>query len=266
MKFRTICGTVGSWLNGMEEEIRILMYHRVTPEKNLPDMQITVPVQNFIDQMQWLKLDGWKVISLSDAIEQLQQKQLVESKQIVITFDDGFLDNFTQAYPILRAFDYRATIFLVSSRIGKDPDFLTPWQIQAMHKNGIEFGAHTLTHPDLHRISGNQAWKEIYQSRSELEKMLKIPIRTFAYPSGRFNQIHQAIVRYAGYDAALTVAPGGVRPGDDLFSLQRTEIASKDSLSDFKNKLKGGFDWLHRIRQRQQGLLPIPQPAQRSVS
>lgn len=261
MNVRSIYGLAGRLLHRPGKEIRILMYHRVNPDKDLPDMHIPVTPGAFRDQMGWLAQNGWRVISLSEAVRQIKNGKIKIPRQVAITFDDGFRDNYHQAFPVLAHWGFPATIFLIAGRIGKDPDYIDFFQAREMQEHGIEFGSHTVTHPDLTAVPELQAQQEIGWSKALLEESLGT-IDMFAYPGGRFNTRHCRIARQAGYKAAVTIAPGGNSRGEDMFMLKRTEIARPDTRYDFKNKLYGGFDWRHRYIQKKQGLYPIPQNRQ----
>jgi peptidoglycan/xylan/chitin deacetylase (PgdA/CDA1 family) len=260
MNKRSLYGVVGRMLFfHRKPEIRILMYHRVNPGRDISDMHITVTPRAFREQMQWLASKQWKVIPLSEAFRQINNKSIENPKQAVITFDDGYEDNYTHALPVLKAFCFPATIFLASGKIEVNPEFLNPDQISYMQGQKITFGGHTFSHPDLTGISTEKAWEEIYLSKQKLEKMLKSTVDTFAYPYGRFNAVHCHQLKNAGYQTAVTVAPGGNGGNENRFMLKRTEIANQDTIFDFANKLKGGFDWIHRYVQRNHGLYPVPQ-------
>lgn len=258
---RSFYGIIGRLKPKLNKGIRILMYHRVNPSRNLSNQHISVAPDAFKKQIHLLMENKWQVISLKQAVEQIKNGKIRKYRQVVITFDDGYEDNYVHAYPILKAHDLRATIFLVYERIGKNQDFLNFNQIQEMQQFGISFGSHTLNHPDLTEIPDEEAGNEILNSRIFLEKKLGYPIDVFAYPFGRFNSIHCRFLKEADYSAAVSIAPGGNTGKENPYFLRRTEIAWIDTLFDFKNKLQGGFDWRHKRIQRKQGLYPAPQKA-----
>lgn len=240
------------------------MYHRVTEDKQVKDKHITVTPQAFEQQMQFLQENDWQVIPLSEALSQLQSGCIKHSNQLVLTFDDGYRDNYDIAYPILKKYQFPATIYLITSLINCDPYFLSLAHLTEMFEGAITYGSHSITHPNLTEISLEESWKELGSSKIGLESALGYLIKTFAYPSGYFNSIHQQMLGELGYSAALTIAPGGNTCHDSLFALKRTEISFHDSLLDFKNKLRGGFDWAHQLAQQHSGLYPVPQqPIQR---
>ncbi|MBF0236263.1 MAG: polysaccharide deacetylase family protein [SAR324 cluster bacterium] len=258
MNFRTMSGMMGLLMKVPNNEIRILMYHRVNPATQLTDPHINVTPQQFDSQMEWLNKHNWKVISLDNALQQLSNSHIEQKHQVVLTFDDGYRDNFDHAFPNLKKYGFPATIYLVSDRIDNDPEFLTLHQIRIMQEHGVTFGAHTLTHPVLTSIDDSLAWNEIEGSRNDLEAKLGVPVKHFAYPKGWFNAIHEQMLQRAGFMSGMSVAPGGNTTASDKWALRRTEIALKDTMLDFKLKLRGGFDWKHKLIQIKQGLYPLP--------
>lgn len=259
MNKRKIIGTLGAFIPKFQKNIRILTYHRITPDVYQKDPHLCVSPSLFQDQLCFLKKNHYRLIDLDEAIRQMTRGVIRDSKQVVLTFDDGFRDNYDFAFPLLKKFNAGATVFPIVSKIGSDSDFLDKEQIIEMRNCGITFGSHTLTHPMLPQISTKDAWDEIYRSRAQLESILQVPVRSFAYPAGHFTKLHCQMVKNAGYRYAVSIAPGGDHVESDLYQLKRTEIAPHDSLYDFRNKLHGGFDWVHRIVQFQQGLYPVPQ-------
>ncbi|MHB8984177.1 MAG: polysaccharide deacetylase family protein, partial [Carboxydocellales bacterium] len=165
-------------------------------------------------------------------------------KSVVITFDDGYRDNFYWARPILLKYGFRATIFLVSDRVGKTNtwdqaqglprlELLNTEEIRTMVMEGFQFGAHSRTHTRLTDLSADKAKDQIAGSKSYLEKTLGAPINYFCYPYGRYNKQIVDLVRKSGYTAALTTAQGRVRRGDNIMTLKRIRITGKYNQTDF---------------------------------
>jgi len=242
------------------------MYHRVNPlAGTFADPRVAVMPEAFEAQMTYLAKKGWRVISLAEAARQISEKRITHTRQIVITFDDGYPDNYYFALSILAEHKFPATIFLVSERVGKRDDVsLSPVQIQEMQKYQIDFGAHTVSHPKLTHIPLEKARREIIDSKMQLEDILGCSVTFFAYPSGMFAVEHVEMLREAGYTAAVTVAPGVNGEKENIFHLRRTEVSCWDTLF-LPLKLRGAFDWKHIRSQKKRGLLPLPQPLQKGV-
>jgi peptidoglycan/xylan/chitin deacetylase (PgdA/CDA1 family) len=167
----------------------------------------------------------------------------------LITFDDGYLDFATYAFPLLKRYGFSAAVFVVTDFVGKtnywDRIFeygeelpLLNWeQIKQLHAQGIEFGSHTLSHYPLTSLSPSEIVREATRSRAMMEHELGIPITTFAYPYGDFDPVVQRLIGQCGYDVAVSCRPGYSHFQDPLLQLSRIEISGTDSLQDFERKL-----------------------------
>ena len=173
---------------------RLLMYHSISNE--LPTGMNTPPAI-FEWQVAWLKKQGYCFCTVSELLT-TQQK-----KAIAITFDDGFANNYDDAFPILQKYHAKATIYLAPDIA--DIDKLTPPQISEMQASGlIEFGAHSLHHINLSQADAAQAQAEIMGSKERVEQLTGQPCVSFAYPFGRFNQQTIDLVKAAGFSSAVT--------------------------------------------------------------
>ena len=165
--------------------IPILNYHNIDDAPG--EKALWVSSSHFDYQMAYLKKNGYHVISLSALIDGIERHIALPKKSVVITFDDGYENNYTQAYPILKKYGYPAIIFLVSDWIDRD-GYLTTWQIKEMSRHGISFGSHTQTHPFLPNITEDKKRIEIAGSKVILEKKLGLKMDFLAYPFGGFKQ------------------------------------------------------------------------------
>lgn len=244
-------------LQRLRPGVRILMYHRVD---DLPKYdQLAVSTARFREQMRILASTR-RVVSLETAVEMLRRGQ--SEPVVAITFDDGYLDNLHNALPVLREFSLPATIFVTTefcdqSRVHPryapcDGRLHLSWEEVRMLARDplITIGSHTRTHPFLSRLDAQAVEREIRDSRQELESALGIPVKFFCYPSGDFSQREADLVRAAGYEAAVSVAPGLNRPPANLYELRRTEITDRDGAAEFIGKLDGAFDLLHAYLHR----------------
>jgi peptidoglycan/xylan/chitin deacetylase (PgdA/CDA1 family) len=187
---------------------------------------------------------GYVPITFKQFLACQRDRRPVPVGSVVITFDDGYIDNYTHAYPILQQQNIPATIFLVSSYIGlankwdeqkqlADRSLMSWSQIQELVKQGVEFGAHTCTHPVLTAISPDRAEEEITVSRKQLESSLGVPVDLFAYPYGDYDPSVQALVQQAGFAGGCTADAGMNTLITPTFALRRTEIRGTDSLPRF---------------------------------
>jgi peptidoglycan/xylan/chitin deacetylase (PgdA/CDA1 family) len=249
-----------SWYSTFSSEERImlnygalpiLLYHRVAiPEGTFRHNGYTVTPKNFSKQMKYLYDHGYHPITLGDWLDYCDHVRILPPKPVIITFDDGYKDNYTYAYPILREYQFTATIFLVVERIGDfnqwDKDFtqvpLLTWnEINEMSCQGIIFGTHTLSHQRLTKINPIMAQKEICASREILEDRLIKPVEFIAYPNGDYNLEIKNLVRKSGYRGAVTTQRGMNRATEDHYAMKRIYIFRDDTFLDFVSKIDGVF-------------------------
>lgn len=174
---------------------RLLMYHSIAPET---PTGMNTPPDVFEWQIAWLARQGYRFCTVSELFT-----DNVTDKKIAITFDDGFANNYYQAFPILKKYQAKATIYLAPEIA--EIDKLSPVQIAEMQQSGlIEFGAHSLHHVNLSQLADSQAQAEIAGSKQQVQQLTAQPCTTFAYPFGRFNEQTVALVQTAGFVSAVT--------------------------------------------------------------
>ncbi|MFH1023619.1 MAG: polysaccharide deacetylase family protein [Planctomycetota bacterium] len=233
--------------------VRVLTYHRVRDDA--PEDRLSIPTAVFSTQMEFLARNGFRPISLEDTLAILRGKMNIprRDRPVAVTFDDGYADNFTNAFPALVKFGIPATVFLIAGKIAEraaNGDFLSWNQALEMQAGGISFGSHTVSHPILPSLPMENAREEITASRRILQERLGRPASFFCYPKGAWNPALAALVKEAGYSAAFTVRPGANFPGDDPFLLRRTEITARDGTPfALRLKLEGAWDSLHAALQ-----------------
>ncbi len=276
---------------------QILVYHRVNDEND--PMFPGIPTDVFTQQMEYIA-DHYTVCSLTEVLQRLQSDDL-PIDLLTITFDDGYRDNYSNAFPVLKRLGLPATIFLATDVIGTgrvlwhdrvfaafrttqarvlrgwdgdgrnyplvsgaekstalhhflkflwsldddaksiwitklvdrlgvdeqtiNPELMLDWgHVKAMSEHNIEFGAHTVSHPILSKVSTQRAWEEIHTSKKLIESKIKLPVRHFAYPVGRavdFTLQTKDLLREAGFESAVTTISGSNDSDRDLFELRR---------------------------------------------
>jgi peptidoglycan/xylan/chitin deacetylase (PgdA/CDA1 family) len=229
--------------------VPVLLYHAFSEHDQSSRFVVTSGA--FARQMRLLSLLRFSVLSYEQLADSLREGRLPTGRTVVLTIDDGYVDNVDIALPILERHGFRATIFLVSGRLGADNDWsdvaplrgrqlLSAHQLEGLRDRGIELGAHTRTHCSLPEVDDETAVEEVASSRSELEHALGIPIRTFAYPYGRLDERAVAAVEHAGYVSACTTEPRLATLDDHPLRVPRIEIKRSDSLWRFLRKVLFG--------------------------
>ncbi|ODS34151.1 MAG: putative polysaccharide deacetylase [Candidatus Scalindua rubra] len=222
----------------------ILTYHSISNEIE-PDE--TVTPEEFERQLHYIK-KNYKVISLEEAVGYLKTDFEKISGSIVITFDDGYSDNYHNAYPLLKKYNFPATIFLVSDFIENNGNkYLSLSQVNEMKNNNISFGSHTISHRILARLTNEEVVKEIKDSKDVLESKLSKKISSFAYPIGTradFNDETMEIVKTCKYACACSNMYGMNGKNADIFALKRIGIETTDNFFIFKKKLNGALNIL----------------------
>jgi len=235
---RKALGMAGLWQQ-LTSGTLILMYHAIGQPREAASTFV-MPAQRFAQQMAWLKRMGYHPISLEQFLACQRENVMPAAHSVVITFDDGYADNYTYALPIIRQYDIPATLFVVTGFVGLANHWdaggdlqgrpLMSWlQIQEMAAQGIDFGAHSRTHPVLTAISSAEAENEIAESRELLENKLGIPVHFFAYPYGEFDPSIQAMVGDAGFTASCTIHTGLNTLLTSPLALCRAEVQGTDS-------------------------------------
>jgi peptidoglycan/xylan/chitin deacetylase (PgdA/CDA1 family) len=208
--------------------VPILMYHRinvVTSSTPAASRGLTVHPHDFARQMTWLKRQGYRTITQRQLFEALMCGRKLGPKPIMITFDDGYRDNFFKASPVLLRLGMRATAYVVSGRIsGPDPSFLTWPLLRALERRGIEIGSHTVAHHDMTSLSDAQMLEDLTSSRRALERKLGHRIPWLAYPFGAHDERAKRLARRAGYLLAVTTRHGAVHSARHPLALPRLRV------------------------------------------
>ena len=224
-----------------QKRASVLMYHSIGNDNTL----LAVKLENFKKQMKYLKDNNYRVISLNNLVEILKTKKDLPKKTIVLTFDDGFENNYINAFSVLKEYNFPVTIFLTVGSIGEkvvtsQGNFpALNWdEIKEMHDSGlIDFQPHTMTHPKLDQITLKEIKLEIIQSKKIIEEKLNKKCYFFAPPKGRFSQEIKEVLKVEGFKAVLTIEKGLIKKNDDLFSLKRRAVNSTTSFIQFKANL-----------------------------
>jgi peptidoglycan/xylan/chitin deacetylase (PgdA/CDA1 family) len=215
-------------LPGRQVDVPILMYHRinvVTPSTPAESRGLTVHPTDFARQMTWLKRRGYRTITQRELFEALMCGATLPPRPILITFDDGYRDNFFKASPVLLRLGMRATAYVVSGRIsGPDPSFLTWPLLHALERRGIEIGSHTMAHRNMTTLSDAALLDDLVRSRRLLERGLRHRVPWLAYPFGAYDARVERFARRAGYLLAVTTQSGVRHSARRPLALRRLRV------------------------------------------
>lgn len=224
--------------------VPVLMYHRIadlTPsEARSPLMRdLTVSPANFEKQVQYLAENGFTFLLAREVEEAERNHTRLPEKAVAITMDDGYKDNFEQAFPILRKYKARATIFLVTATVNTI-GHLSWDDCQIMHRERVGYGSHTVHHYELTSLTVPEMDYELRQSKQTLEDRLFDRITAVAYPSGKYNRTVADRAQAAGYLAGWKKGGGPVQPGMDNYLLPRVRVNGDNTMADFKRIVWSG--------------------------
>ncbi|PUE63610.1 polysaccharide deacetylase family protein [Arcobacter caeni] len=236
---------------------RVLMYHMISEhlEKDKSKFnRLRVKPQEFEKQLKWLKENNWNSYTLSE-LENLNE---IPEKAVVITFDDGYEDNFKNAFPLLKKYNFKATIYIVLNRFNQnwatDKDLnqssnelnsekmLSNEQIKEMINSGlIEIGSHTLDHVNLPKLIKEEKEKQIFESKKQIEEIFNIKCTSFAYPFGFFDNEDLKILNNSSYTNATTVVNGVYdKTKFSSYLIPRIMISGRQNMFSFILKMKKG--------------------------
>jgi len=237
--------------------VPVLMYHYVVEDKELAkEDKRVVTVSAFARQMRFLKVNNYNVINLDGLAYLIKEKKRIPKNTVVITFDDGHLDNYKNAYPILKKYNLPAAMFVIVDKLSQ-PNFMTVEQIKEMSDSGlITIGSHTLTERYLPKIKEESELKsEIFDSKHRLEAILNRPVNCLSYPIGGFNEKVRQMVIDAGYGVAVTTSPGLCYPNDDIFAIKRVRISeSSSNYFVFWFETSGFYKYILELRKNHENL------------
>ena len=185
--------------------------------------------------MQWLYDHGYKTITISKLAEIINFGGELPRRAVILTFDDGYVDVFKNAYPILQEYGYVATFFIIGDTIDRLANLNTR-QLKKLITSGWEIGSHSLKHADLNNV-GVDLEIEIVGSKQLLEEKLEVPIYSFAYPYGKANPSVIEFTRNSGYTSAVGLGKNFIHTLKSLYYLSRIEIPNGTTLDGFIDRL-----------------------------
>jgi peptidoglycan/xylan/chitin deacetylase (PgdA/CDA1 family) len=231
--------------------VPILMYHSISATATRAFERFTVRPERFAAQMGYLAASGHTPVTVSQLVRARSAGDSgLPDRPVVLTFDDGYADFYSHAWPVLRQHGFAATLYVATGFVGSTSRWLRreretqrpmlSWsQLTELSASYIECGAHTQTHPHLDTLPPAEARAEIQRSKSMLEDRLGQAVSSFAYPFGHFDRRVRELVREAGYASACGVKPALSASNDDSFALARVMVLDYPDVATFGARVAG---------------------------
>lgn len=242
-----------------QRAVPILMYHSISENAEVglsPYYRVCTAPRVFAEQMRFLFQTGYRATDLRSVWERLSRGESDLGKIAVLTFDDGFRDFHTAAFPILAQYGFSATMFLPTAFIDDrrreflGRECLTWEEVRGLGERGIHFGSHTVHHHRLVDLGWPQVEEEVRESKVAMERVLGAPVDCFAFPfafpqerKGFVSKL-ETVLRQTGYRCCVTTKVGRARLGQNSFFLERLPVNSDDDVALFAAKLAGAYDWM----------------------
>ncbi len=239
-------------------EMPVIMYHRVIKDETEKGVHGTyVTVEQFEEQMKYLKKKGYETVTFKDLLNNRYKQRFDKDKKwIMLTFDDGYKDNYENAFPILKKYQFKGIIYILDGieynkwdvENSENPEkrftLMNRDELLEMQNYGIEFGGHTCTHPRLTELSLEETKTEVINSKFNIEKTIGRELLSFAYPYGSLNEEIKKIPQEIGYRFAVATDSGSIVFSDDLFEIRRIGIFPTNNLFNFKRKVSGKYNFI----------------------
>lgn len=230
--------------------VSILAYHSIDELNNKSYDRWCVSPERFEQQMAVLASKNYTVLTTTDLADRRLLGRPIPARCAVLTFDDGLQDFLTSAAPILKQFDFRATLYVVAGLVGQTSRWLEPLgegnrpmlqasELRDLATSGIEIGGHSMTHPELDVLDHKTAFDEIQKSRLTLEQIIDAPVHSFAYPHGYSSRTTRRLTRDAGYSSAVRVRHALSEVRESVFGLSRLLITNNHDADSFSDLLEG---------------------------
>ena len=213
-------------------KVPILMYHYIRynddPENSV-GYKLSVSPDNFSEQLDWLKNNNFNTVDF----RYLEKPYEVDFKPIIITFDDGYIDAYTNAYRILKDHNMKGVFYVITDSVGY-PAYLNWDMIKEMKDNGMQFGSHSLSHPDLTKLGDEGLDAQLRFSNHDLKDKADIDVFDFCYPSGKYDERTIVKLKELGYKTATTTNNGIASESSNIFELPRIRV---QEYTNFDEKL-----------------------------
>ena len=233
-------------MSRLTHHLPVLEYHRIGEPR--PDHVPTVSTHSFERQMAWLARWRYRVMALDDVAQAMERGAPVPRWSAVITFDDGYEDNYTVAWPILKRFGFPAIVFVTPTEVGL-PGFATWEQLARMAADGFAVGSHTMHHAYIPATPEARLMEELAESKRMIEERIGRRVDFLSYPIGGYTPRAQAVARDAGYRAACTTNRGTSFALADRYAIRRIKMSERDRHPLLLGaKLSGYYDLFRALK------------------
>ncbi|MBW9159488.1 polysaccharide deacetylase family protein [Clostridium tagluense] len=216
-------------------KIPVLMYHSVTTDKSNKN-ELKINQSTLKAQLEYLKVNHYNTISLDQLYSHMYNHTALPTKPVILTFDDGYADNYTLAYPLLKANNQKATVFMIASSLNS-PNFLTSEQLKIMDKNNFAVESHTTNHDNLSKLTYAKQVATLKTSRTILENLLQKKVTYVAYPGGKYNSSTLDACKASGFNLGISTDNGFTGLTDSRYTVNRIYVNAFYSMETFKYKL-----------------------------
>jgi len=228
--------------------VPVLMYHSV--DEKAQETKLSVSPANFERQMKFLSEREYNVVTLQELVETIEKGRGFPARTVAITFDDGYENNYTCAFPVIRKYNIPVTIFVIMDKVGRE-GYLSWRQIREMTESGlVSIGSHTFNHAYLPGVSDKGRLRiEIFKSKQLVRMLTGQENIFFSYPLGGFNEEIRRLAIEAGYTGACATNPGGRYPDNDIYAIKRVRISrTSDNLFVFWIESSGYYTFVKEMR------------------
>ena len=238
----------------------ILMYHRIGQCPRGGDKNMVSP-EKFELQLQFLEDQSYQTLTLGEWYRLEQAGEEIPARSVILTFDDGYRDNWEVAMPLLLRYGFKGTVFMVSDLLGKSNawevnahrqgvEMMKPEHLKEWADAGLEVGSHGVVHQRVAGLAAAEMRKEAELSKATLEEVIGRSVDFFCYPHGVFDESAVAALKAAGYLGAVAIYDGASWGEPiDWFALPRLRVTDKDEPGIFRWKVSRYHSWLGRSRQ-----------------
>lgn len=217
------------------QKVPIIYYHHVSNKTKFPnymELGMNVPEALLDQQVKYLADNGFNTITLDDLYQSFYKGKPLPPKPVILTFDDGYRDNYEHAFPILKKYKKMGTFFVISGFVG-NKNYMTREQLKEMSDSGMEIEPHAKSHPDLTKADVMKITVEIALSKAEIEKITGKPANFMAYPFGKYNEKVINVLKSQGYLLAATIRGGKDQDNSKPYELKRYPVGPKTNIRAF---------------------------------